>query len=149
MDFQKASGATDLFKEDGVSDKLLMQLKTTENKTTRLSRQTFKDLIFNARKYHKKPFAVIRFLDDFDWIMVRPFDMLEIAQELEKINSKRDYIDYEELLKKLLYEISISDHIGDVMNGVIYLDILEKLGVDRSFESRHELCEIVKEEFDL
>ena len=67
-----------------------MQLKSTEKKTTRLNREDFKTLIFNARKYQKLPFFVVDFVGDFTWIMVRPFDLLEVAKELEKLKNKED-----------------------------------------------------------
>lgn len=85
------SGNTELFKEDGESDRLLVQLKSTEGKSILIKKCDILELIKNAWVTHKKPIFMFDFVSDNEdliFIAVRPFDLVEIANEFQELKLK-------------------------------------------------------------
>lgn len=89
---QPSSGSGETFKEDGRSDKLLVQLKSTEGKSVSIKKRDVLKLINNAWVAHKIPILIFDFVSensDFVFIVVRPFDILEVAKEFQKLKENK------------------------------------------------------------
>lgn len=85
------SGNTEIFKEDGENDKLLAQLKSTQGKSISFKKSDILKLIKNASIAHKKPIFFIDFVsgnEDLILMAMRPFDIIEIAEEFQKLKFK-------------------------------------------------------------
>jgi len=88
---QPGSGSGEIFKEDGRSERILCQLKSSEGKCISFRRHDVLGLIKNAGIAHKKPVFIFDFVsenEDLIFMAVRPFDMLEIAKEFQKLKLK-------------------------------------------------------------
>jgi len=85
---QPASGSGETFKEDGESDNLLAQLKSTEGKSISFRKSDFLKLVKHAWESHKKPIFFFDFISgnqDFVLVVVRPFDLVEVAKEFQRL----------------------------------------------------------------
>lgn len=88
---QPFSGGGEIFKEDGESEKLLAQLKSTEGKSIFIKKSDVLKLIKNASIAHKKPIFFIDFVsenEDLVLVAIRPFDIIEVAKEFQKLKIK-------------------------------------------------------------
>ena len=88
---QPFSGGGEIFKEDGESDKLLAQLKSTEGKSISFKKTDILKLIKNASIAHKKPVFFIDFVsgnEDLILVAMRPFDLVTVAEEFQKLKFK-------------------------------------------------------------
>ena len=86
------SGNTELLKEDGESDKLLAQLKSTEGKAISFKKRDILELIKNAWIAHKKPVFMFDFMSDNEdliFIAIRPFDLMKVANEFQKLSLRK------------------------------------------------------------
>lgn len=80
----KNSGAGFAEKEDGQSDFLICQLKSTDAKSISVKQQDIHTLDYNAAVSHKLPVFAIQFLNTGEvWIMAKPKDFCEIAKYIE------------------------------------------------------------------
>lgn len=85
---QPASGSGDIFKEDGESDKLVAQLKSTEGKSISFKKSDFLKLVKHAWESHKRPVFFFNFMsgnESLVLVAVRPFDLSEVAKEFERL----------------------------------------------------------------
>jgi len=84
---QPGSGSLDWTrKEDGESDTILAQLKSTEAKSITVNKQDLLDLFYHARVSHKLPVFVIDFVgqESFQMLLVRRDELKEIAEALHE-----------------------------------------------------------------
>lgn len=80
----KNSGSGWIEKEDGQSDSLICQLKSTDKKSISLIQKDLNTLEYNAQVSHKLPVFAIQFLNTDDiFVVCRPSILKEIAQYLE------------------------------------------------------------------
>lgn len=70
-------------KEDGESDEIIAQLKSTDGKVVGVARQDVKDLIYHAHVAHKLPLFVIDFVNGTLLLAMRPFDVAAIADAIK------------------------------------------------------------------
>ena len=80
----KNSGSGWIEKEDGQSEKLICQLKSTDAQSIKVHQKDIRILEKNARVAHKIPVFAIQFLNTGEvWIMAKPEDLKEVGRYLE------------------------------------------------------------------
>lgn len=79
---QPASGAGQLHKEDGVSEDLLVQLKSTEQQTIGIHRDDVLILLRHAQTTGKRPVFALDFVDGPLLLCVRLEDFIDVACSL-------------------------------------------------------------------
>ena|SRR5260221_3625950 len=75
---QPLSGGGDLFKEDGESERLIVQLKSTEGKGLTVTRQVWKEVAAHAVTSHKTPMLVLDFVGGPTLLCILPEHLDEI-----------------------------------------------------------------------
>ena len=92
----KGSGNGWVEKEDGQNEEIICQLKSTDAESMRVKKRDIDILVQNAYTVHKVPVFAIQFLEDNDvWLMVKPEDILAVAENLQldkSIYTKEDEI---------------------------------------------------------
>ncbi len=86
------SGSGWLVKEDGQSEELICQLKSTDAKSIKLVKSDIDTLEYNALVAHKLPVFVIQFLSTNEcFLVIRPEDVKDIAKYLKtgEVSSER------------------------------------------------------------
>ena len=79
------SGNTMLGREDGETDALLAQVKSTDGAAISVKRQDLKDLAYHAyRARRKKPVFIADFGEGDCWVLVRPEDLDEVAYQMTR-----------------------------------------------------------------
>jgi hypothetical protein len=79
----KASGSGWIEKEDGQSNALMAQLKSTDKNSVTICKQDIDTLRHNAIVAHKTPLFVVQFLQSGElYILCKADDMHEISEEL-------------------------------------------------------------------
>lgn len=77
----KNSGSTWIEKEDGQSDYLICQLKSTDHQSISVKQKDIRILEDNANVSHKIPIFAIQFLNTGEvWLMAKPEDFTEVAK---------------------------------------------------------------------
>lgn len=80
----KNSGSGWIEKEDGQSEKVICQLKSTDAESIRVHQKDLHTLLYNATVSHKLPVFVIQFLQSNEvYLLIKP-EMLEDAAEYLK-----------------------------------------------------------------
>lgn len=80
----KNSGSGWIEKEDGQSEYLICQLKSTDSSSIRIQQKDIRTLEYNATVSHKIPIFAIQFLNTGEvWLMAKPVDFTSVAQYLE------------------------------------------------------------------
>lgn len=75
------SGSGWIEKEDGISDNLICQLKSTDANSIRISKKDIDTLIYHAEVSHKLPIFAIQFLQSNEvYIMMKPEDIIDVAK---------------------------------------------------------------------
>lgn len=80
------SGGGWVEKEDGESDRIIAQLKSTAGKSVSVKHQDMKDLIRHSRVTHKLPVFVVYFVGEEPMVMVRAGDLQKAAKYLKYPN---------------------------------------------------------------
>lgn len=79
------SGSTWIEKEDGQSDEIICQLKSTDAQSIRIVKKDIDTLIYNSLVVHKLPVFAIQFLSTNEvFLLVRPEDIKEVSDSLNK-----------------------------------------------------------------
>jgi len=79
----KNSGAGWVEKEDGQSEHLICQLKSTDAQSIKVNQKDIRILEYNASVAHKLPIFVIQFLNTGEvWLMAKPEDFVDVAKAL-------------------------------------------------------------------
>lgn len=91
----KNSGSTWLEKEDGQSDKVICQLKSTDKESIRIHKKDLDVLNYNAEVAHKLPVFAIQLIQSNEvYLIIKP-DMLE---DMAKYIKTGEYISHNEFI---------------------------------------------------
>lgn len=78
------SGSGPIWKEDGQSDEVICQLKSTDAESIRIHKKDLDTLSYNAAVAHKLPVFAIQFLQSNEvYLLVKPDMLCEAAQYIE------------------------------------------------------------------
>lgn len=78
------SGAGPIWKEDGQSENVICQLKSTDAQSIRLHKKDFDVLNYNAAVAHKLPVFAIQFIQSNEvYLLVKPDMLTEAAKYIE------------------------------------------------------------------
>ena len=92
----KNSGSGWVEKEDGISDAVICQLKSTDKESIKLNKRDIDVLNYNAGVCHKMPVFAIQFLQSNEvYLLVKPDMLTDIAKYIEKgtYTSQNDFLD--------------------------------------------------------
>lgn len=92
----KNSGSGWVEKEDGISDAVICQLKSTDNESIKLNKRDIDVLNYNAGVCHKMPVFAIQFLQSNEvYLLVKPDMLTDIAKYIETgtYTSQNDFLD--------------------------------------------------------
>ena len=77
------SGSTWIEKEDGQSEDIICQLKSTDAQSIRIVKKDIDTLIYNSMVVHKLPVFAIQFLNTNEvFLLVRPEDIIQVSKSL-------------------------------------------------------------------
>lgn len=92
----KNSGSGWVEKEDGISDAVICQLKSTDKESIKLNKRDIDVLNYNAGVCHKMPVFAIQFLQDNEvYLLIKPDMLTDIAKYIETgtYTSQNDFLD--------------------------------------------------------
>lgn len=92
----KNSGSGWVEKEDGISDAVICQLKSTDKESIKLNKRDIDVLNYNAGVCHKMPVFAIQFLQSKEvYLLVKPDMLTDIAKYIETgtYTSQNDFLD--------------------------------------------------------
>lgn len=92
----KNSGSGWVEKEDGISDAVICQLKSTGKESIKLNKRDIDVLNYNAGVCHKMPVFAIQFLQSNEvYLLVKPDMLTDIAKYIETgtYTSQNDFLD--------------------------------------------------------
>lgn len=92
----KNSGSGWVEKEDGISDAVICQLKSTDKESMKLNKRDIDVLNYNAGVCHKMPVFAIQFLQSNEvYLLVKPDMLTDIAKYIETgtYASQNDFLD--------------------------------------------------------
>ena len=91
----KNSGSGWVEKEDGQSDEVICQLKSTDKESIRLNKYDIDTLNYNAAVSHKLPVFAVQFLGSNEtYLLVKPEQLCDVAKYIEtgERETKNDFI---------------------------------------------------------
>lgn len=91
----KNSGSGWVEKEDGISDAVICQLKSTDKESIKLNKRDIDVLNYNAGVCHKMPVFAIQFLQSNEvYLLVKPDMLTDIAKYIETgtYTSQNDFL---------------------------------------------------------
>jgi len=78
------SGSGPIWKEDGQSENVICQLKSTDAQSIRINKKDIDTLNYNAAVAHKLPVFAIQFLQSNEvYLLVKPEELCEAAKYIE------------------------------------------------------------------
>lgn len=87
------SGSGWIIKEDGQSEDIICQLKSTDAQSIKVNQKDLRILEKNAIISHKLPVFAIQFLNTNEvWLMCKPEDICDVSEYLNTGNIKRETI---------------------------------------------------------
>lgn len=92
----KNSGSGWVEKEDGISDAVICQLKSTDKESIKLNKRDIDVLNYNAGVCHKMPVFAVQFLQSNEvYLLVKPDMLTDIAKYIETgtYTSQNDFLD--------------------------------------------------------
>lgn len=92
----KNSGSGWVEKEDGISDAVICQLKSTDKESIKLNKRDIDVLNYNAGVCHKMPVFAIQFMQSNEvYLLVKPDMLTDIAKYIETgtYASQNDFLD--------------------------------------------------------
>lgn len=92
----KNSGSGWVEKEDGMSDTVICQLKSTDKESIKLNKRDIDVLNYNAGVCHKMPVFAVQFLQSNEvYLLVKPDMLTDIAKYIETgtFTSQNDFLD--------------------------------------------------------
>ena len=90
------SGSGWLVKEDGQSENIICQLKSTDNNSIKINKLDLDKLSYNSLVAHKLPVFAIQFLNSNEvFLVVKPEDITDIAKYINtgEVPKEREIID--------------------------------------------------------
>lgn len=120
----KNSGSGWIEKEDGQSEEIICQLKSTDAQSIRINKADIDTLIYNSLVVHKLPVFAIQFLSTNEvFLLVRPEDISEVSQSLKRdrpMKSSTNYLGIDSRptgpLRAGVNNIGNSDELVDLSN---------------------------------
>lgn len=94
----KNSGSGWVEKEDGISDAVICQLKSTDKESIKLNKRDIDVLNYNAGVCHKMPVFAVQFLQSNEvYLLVKPDMLTDVAKYIETgtYTSQNDFLDLE------------------------------------------------------
>ena len=94
----KNSGSGWVEKEDGLSDAVLCQLKSTDKESIKLNKRDIDVLNYNAGVCHKMPVFAIQFLQSNEvYLLVKPSMLCDLSKYIDTgtYESQSDFLDLE------------------------------------------------------
>lgn len=94
----KNSGSGWVEKEDGISDAVVCQLKSTDKESIKLNKRDIDVLNYNAGVCHKMPVFAVQFLQSNEvYLLVKPDMLIDVAKYIETgtYTSQNDFLDLE------------------------------------------------------
>ena len=92
----KNSGSGWVEKEDGISDAVICQLKSTDKESIKLNKRDIDILNYNAGICHKMPVFAVQFLQSNEvYLLVKPDMLTDVAKYIETgtYTSQNDFLD--------------------------------------------------------
>jgi hypothetical protein len=92
----KNSGSGWVEKEDGISDAVICQLKSTDKESIKLNKRDIDVLNYNAGVCHKMPVFAVQFLQSNEvYLLVKPDMLTDIAKYIETgtYTNQNDFLD--------------------------------------------------------
>lgn len=89
------SGSGPVWKEDGQSENIICQLKSTDAQSIRINKKDIDTLLYNASISHKLPVFAVQFLQSNEvYVLVKPEMLCEVAEYIEigEYESSSDFI---------------------------------------------------------
>lgn len=89
------SGSGPIWKEDGQSEHIICQLKSTDAQSIRVNKKDIDTLNYNAAVAHKLPVFAIQFLQSNEvYLIVKPEELCEAAKYIEtgEYKSANDFV---------------------------------------------------------
>lgn len=78
------SGSGPIWKEDGQSENVICQLKSTDAQSIKVNKKDIDTLLYNAAVAHKLPVFAIQFLQSEEvYLLVRPDELCEVAKYIK------------------------------------------------------------------
>lgn len=78
------SGSGPIWKEDGQSEEVICQLKSTDAQSISIKKKDINTLLYNAAVAHKLPVFAIQFLQSSEvYLLVRPEELCEAAKYIK------------------------------------------------------------------
>ena len=78
------SGSGPIWKEDGQSENVICQLKSTDAQSIKVNKKDIDTLLYNAAVAHKLPVFAIQFLQSNEvYLLVRPEELCEAAKYIK------------------------------------------------------------------
>lgn len=78
------SGSGPIWKEDGQSENVICQLKSTDAQSIRINKKDIDTLLYNAAVAHKLPVFAIQFLQSNEvYLLVKPGELCEAAKYIQ------------------------------------------------------------------
>ena len=78
------SGSGPVWKEDGQSENLICQLKSTDAQSIKVNKKDIDTLLYNAAVAHKLPVFAIQFLQSNEvYLIVRPEELSDVAKYIK------------------------------------------------------------------
>lgn len=94
----KNSGSGWVEKEDGISDAVICQLKSTDKESIKLNKRDIDVLNYNAGVCHKMPVFAVQFLQSNEvYLLVKPGMLTDVAKYIETgtYTSQNDFLNLE------------------------------------------------------
>ena len=94
----KNSGSGWVEKEDGISDAVICQLKSTDKESIKLNKRDIDVLNYNAGVCHKMPVFAIQFLQSNEvYLLVKPSMLCDLSKYIDTgtYESQSDFLDLE------------------------------------------------------
>lgn len=86
----------DIVKEDGQSENIICQLKSTDNNSIKINKLDLDKLSYNSLVAHKLPVFAIQFLNSNEvFLVIKPEDVIDIAKYINtgEVPKEREIID--------------------------------------------------------
>lgn len=113
----KNSGSGWIEKEDGQSEEIICQLKSTDAQSIRINKADIDTLIYNSLVVHKLPVFAIQFLSTNEvFLLVRPEDISEVSQSLKRDRPMKSSTNYLGIDSRPERPLRADDNLSDIID---------------------------------
>ena len=122
------SGSTWIEKEDGQSEDIICQLKSTDAQSIRIVKKDIDTLIYNSMVVHKLPVFAIQFLSTNEvFLLVRPEDIIEVSQSLKGDKPMKSSTDFLGIDSRPTGPLRADDNIISDMDESDIIDVPKRI----------------------